>query len=98
MILQRQLSQNERDTANDAPMRPEIMSAILAAVFGGAQIQFLSGIVPPTSGGGGTGAGTAGPGSQYTDTVGQGGLAVVYKNIGTLAAPTWAPIILGDSV
>jgi hypothetical protein len=45
----------------------------------------LVGIVAPTAA---TGAGMAGPGSMYTDTVGK----KVYINTGTLVTPAWQVI------
>jgi hypothetical protein len=59
---------------------------------------YLRGSGPPTSGASGTGAGVAGPGSAYEDSVGVGGKSIVYDQIGTLAVPSWAPRQLGDSV
>lgn len=55
----------------------------------------LSGAGAPVSGGGGTGAGTtAYPGIHYFDTTNK----IEYVNINTKASPTWAPIVLGDSI
>lgn len=54
----------------------------------------LSGAGPPTSGGAGTGAGVANPGTTYFDTTNK----ICYLNINTKASPTWAGILLGDSV
>lgn len=49
---------------------------------------------PPTSGPSGTGAGISNPGTECFDTTNK----VCYKNINTKASPTWAPLLLGDSV
>jgi hypothetical protein len=54
----------------------------------------MSGAGAPTSGLAGTGHGVANPGTLYFDTTNK----IPYLNIGTLASPTWAPFILGDSV
>lgn len=48
----------------------------------------------PVSGGVGTGATIVAPGAFCYDTINK----VMYVNINTKASPTWAPILLGDSV
>ena len=48
----------------------------------------LSGAGAPVNGVSGTGAGFAGPGSQYTDR----SAATIYLNSGTKASPTWASV------
>lgn len=54
----------------------------------------MTGAGAPTSGALGTGHGVANPGTFYFDTTNK----VLYININTWASPTWAPVLLGDSV
>lgn len=55
----------------------------------GNDLVWLSGDGPPVDGVAGTGAGTAGPGSIYTDVTN----VVEYRNHNTKASPTWVAVI-----
>ncbi len=55
----------------------------------GNDVVWLSGAGAPTDGAAGTGAGTAGPGSIYTDVTNK----IEYRNHNTKASPTWVAVI-----
>lgn len=74
---------------NAQPLVPKSASA-----GAGNDIFWIAGAGPPVSGGAGTGANVTGPCSIYSDYTNK----VNYQNVGTKAAPSWAPFTLGDSV
>lgn len=67
---------------------PKGAGSFTAGIQIGKGIWKFTGAAAPTAGVNGTGAGWAGPGSEYTDSVGK----KLYINTNTAASPTWTVV------